>query len=85
MAIFSGEAVGMTPRHLRATWVRAKRPTVAQLLGKAVTLQTRFSVIRFPSEAARLKGFEGANVGNVVIFRGIARGRRIFYAFSAPP
>jgi RES domain-containing protein len=64
------EAVGMTRRHLRVTWVRARRPTVAQLLGEAVSLQTRISAIRFPSEAARLKGCAGANV---VIFRDCVR------------
>ena len=56
------KALGFTPRDLHANWVRAKRPTAAQLLGEAVSHQTAIRAIRFPSDAARKKGFAGANV-----------------------
>jgi RES domain-containing protein len=64
------EAVGLTERDLRANWARAKRATMTQLLGAAVNGQSRIAAIRFPSDAARMKGFIGANV---VIFHDCVR------------
>jgi RES domain-containing protein len=60
------KTLNLTPRDLQANWARAKRPTVAQLLGEAMSQQARLAAIRYPSDAARMKGFAGANV---VIFR----------------
>jgi hypothetical protein len=62
--------VGLTRRDLRAPWVGARHLTVTQLLGNAVRQQSCVAAIRFPSEAAREKGFSGANV---VIFRDCLR------------
>ncbi len=62
--------LGLDGRDLRAPWRGARRPTATQLLGDAVSRQTEIAAIRFPSEAARLKGFVGANV---VIFRACVR------------
>jgi RES domain-containing protein len=59
-------ALGLTRRDLRTPWVGARRPTATQLLGGAVNQQSEIAAIRFPSEAAREKGFAGANL---VIFR----------------
>jgi len=56
------KALSLTPRDLQANWARAKRPTAAQLLGEAVSQQVRLAAIRYPSDAARMKGFAGANV-----------------------
>src|SRR5262245_17975386 len=53
------KAIGLTTRDLQANWVRAKRPISAQLLGEAVSHQTAIVAIRFPSDAARKKGFAG--------------------------
>jgi RES domain-containing protein len=64
------KALGLTQRDLRAAWIRARRATVGQLLGEAVSRQSSVSAIRFPSEAARSAGFAGTNV---VIFRGCVR------------
>ena len=64
------EALALTPGDLQATWARAVRPTMTQLLGEAVSRQSKISAIRFPSDAARMKGFVGANV---VIFRDCLR------------
>lgn len=58
--------LGLNGSDLRAAWRGAPKPTVTQLLGEAVSRQADIAAIRFPSEAARLKGFAGANV---VIFR----------------
>jgi RES domain-containing protein len=55
---------------LQANWARLRRPTITQLLGDAVARQSDISAIRFPSDAARAKGFVGANV---VIFRDCVR------------
>jgi hypothetical protein len=55
-------ALGLTSRDLQANWVPAKRATAAQLLGEAVSQWARLPAIRFPSDAAREKGFAGANV-----------------------
>ena len=60
------KALGVSTRELHKNWVRAKRPTSTQRLGNAVSHQIGIAAIRFPSEAARKKGFAGANV---VIFR----------------
>lgn len=56
------KALGLTAHDLKANWVRAKRPTATQLLGEAVSRQVGLAAIRFPSDAARVKGFAGANV-----------------------
>ncbi len=56
------KALRLTRRDLQANWIRAKRPTSTQLLGEAVSRQARLAAIRFPSDAARMKGFAGANV-----------------------
>lgn len=56
------KALGLSAHDLKANWVRAKRPTATQLLGEAVSRQARLAAIRFPSDAARMKGFAGANV-----------------------
>jgi RES domain-containing protein len=58
--------LGINASELRAAWRGARKPTVTQLLGEAVNRQADIAAIRFPSEAARLKGFAGANV---VIYR----------------
>jgi hypothetical protein len=62
--------LGLTAHDLRINWVRATRPTITQSLGEAVSQQTRFAAIRFPSDAAQMKGFTGANI---VIFRDCLR------------
>jgi RES domain-containing protein len=56
------KALGLSAHDLKANWVRATRPTATQLLGEAVSQQARLAAIRFPSDAARMKGFAGANV-----------------------
>jgi len=60
------KACGLSLAELRAPWVGATGPTHTQMLGEALSRQTSISGIRFPSEAARRAGFEGACV---VIFR----------------
>lgn len=60
------ETLNLTPSDLQANWARAKTPTLTQILGETLSQQSRISAIRFPSDAARLIGFKGANV---VIFR----------------
>ena len=62
--------LGLTARDLRAPWAGARKPTVTQLLGEAVSRQGDIAAIRFPSEAARRKGFAGADVA---IFRDCVR------------
>ncbi len=64
------EAVGLTQRDLRANWARAGCPTPTQLLGEAVSRQTKITAVRYPSDAARMKGFAGAGV---VVFRDCVR------------
>jgi hypothetical protein len=56
------KALSLTTHDLQANWIRAKRPTTTQLLGEAVSRQARLAAIRFPSEAARMNGFAGANL-----------------------
>ena len=63
-------ALAISARDLRAPWVGTRKPTAAQNLGEAVSSQTSITAIRFPSNAARTKGFAGANV---VIFRDSVR------------
>jgi RES domain-containing protein len=58
------KAMKVDPRELFKNWRRAKRPTLTQLLGQAVTETKNFSAIRYPSAAAG--GRAGANF---VIFR----------------
>ena len=48
----------------------ARRPTLTQVLGLALTQQADISAIRFESDAARAAGFAGFNV---VIFRDCVR------------
>lgn len=59
-------ALGLVARDLKTPWVGARKPTATQCLGEAVNRRGDISAIRFPSDAARAKGFAGANV---VIFR----------------
>ena len=58
--------LGLIAGDLQAPWVGARKPTVTQCLGEAVSRQAGISAIRFPSDAAHKRGFSGANV---VIFR----------------
>ena len=58
--------LGLKVGDLRAPWVGARKPTVTQSLGEAVSQQADISAIRFPSDAARKRDFAGANV---VIFQ----------------
>lgn len=62
--------LGLKVDDLRAPWVGARKPTVTQCLGEAVSRQADFSAIRFPSDAARKRDFAGANV---VIFQECVR------------
>ena len=64
------KAVGLKRRDLFASWRRAKRPTLTQLLGQAISEQCAISAIRYPSKAAKEPGFPGANVA---IFRDCVR------------
>jgi hypothetical protein len=47
---------------LYASWRFAGSPTKTQMLGAAIAAQTRLAGIRFPSDAAREKGFVGYNL-----------------------
>lgn len=64
------ELVGLSLGEMRVSWTNSPKPTLAQLLGLAVSRQTEFSAIRFPSDAARAAGFAGFNV---VLFRECVR------------
>jgi RES domain-containing protein len=64
------KALGFPAREMRTPWVGARKPTLMQQLGEAVSRQNQIAAIRFPSEAARAKGLIGANV---VIFRNAVR------------
>jgi len=55
---------------LYAPWRFALSPTKTQILGGAIAGQTRLGGIRFPSDAAREKGFVGYNL--VLFKRSIA-------------
>ncbi len=59
------DAFKLGPKDLAVAWHRAKTPTRTQLLGQ-VASQGAVAAIRFPSDAARVKGTPGFNV---VIFR----------------
>lgn len=51
----------LTEADLQEPWQFAPAPTKLQLLGDAVAQQKRFAAVRFPSEAARVRGFKGFN------------------------
>lgn len=51
---------------LQEAWEFVPAPTKLQLLGDAVARQKRFGAVRFPSDAARIRGFLGYNLA---IFR----------------
>lgn len=55
-------ALGLTGADLFANWRFAPTPTPCQLLGQAIAAQTRLAGIRFPSDAAKARGFTGYNV-----------------------
>jgi RES domain-containing protein len=57
----------LSERDLFRPWRTARRPTPTQQLGNAVAMLTRFIGIRYPSEAARERGFIGYNY---VVFSG---------------
>lgn len=59
-------ALGLSDSDLFANWRFATTPTRTQLLGQAVAAQSRLAGIRFPSDAARARGFVGHNL---VFFR----------------
>lgn len=63
-------ALKVDQKELFQNWRRAKRPTVTQLLGKAVNETGLFSAIRYPSAAAVKRNRAGANI---VIFRDCVR------------
>lgn len=54
-------ALGLAQADLSAPWEFAPAPTVTQMLGESVNKQSVFSAIRFPSDAARIRGFIGFN------------------------
>jgi hypothetical protein len=60
------QAVSLKAADLSVVWQLARHPIRTQLLGLAVSQQTMFSAIRFPSDATRAAGFSGFNV---VIFQ----------------
>lgn len=62
------DALGLTEADLFAPWraLSAPGPTLTQQLGAAVAAQDRLHGIRFPSDAARQRGFPGFNL---VVFR----------------
>jgi hypothetical protein len=64
------EALGMHGKQLSVSWIRAQKPTRAQLLGLAISQQHSISAIRYVSDAARAAGFAGVNL---VIFRDALR------------
>lgn len=56
------EALDLTPADLQAPWIGVRAPTVTQILGDTMARQKRISAIRFPSDASRAQGRNGANV-----------------------
>jgi len=58
--------LGLKDGDLQSAWRGARTPTATQCLGEAVNTSSGISAIRYPSDAARAKGFVGANL---VIFR----------------
>lgn len=64
--------LGLTAADLHTPWRNARRPTVTQRLGQAVSLQTRIAAIRYPCDAGheRIGDVSSpADPCNVVIFR----------------
>jgi RES domain-containing protein len=55
-------ALNLTQADLTAPWQFVPRPSTTQRLGEAVSKQQRFSAIRYPSDAARVRGFNGFNM-----------------------
>ena len=64
------KTLGITKNDLFAPWCTSKRPTVTQLLGQAVSKDSIFSAIRYPSIATREAGISG---NNIVIFQNCIR------------
>lgn len=62
------EALQLTTDDLFRPWrgLSVSGPTATQLLGSFIAQQTKLSGIRFPSDAARERGFTGFNI---VVFR----------------
>lgn len=60
------EKLGLSEEELFADWRFSQTPTTTQELGACVASQTHFAGIRYPSDAARERGFTGANL---VFFR----------------
>ena len=60
------EALGLKEDGLFSSWRFAASPVATQQLGAAIGMQQRFAGIRFPSDAARERGFAGSNL---VFFR----------------
>lgn len=54
-------ALKLTDADLKAPWGFEPAPTKLQLFGDAVARQQRFGAVRFPSDAARERGFKGFN------------------------
>ena len=52
-------AVQLTEADLQAPWEFQPAPTKLQLFGDAVARQQRFGAVRFPSDAARVRGYKG--------------------------
>jgi hypothetical protein len=52
----------LTEADLRAPWEFEPAPTKLQRFGDAVARQQRFGAVRFPSDAARTRGFKGFNI-----------------------
>lgn len=55
------DKLGLSDGDLQEPWQFAPSPTKLQLLGDAVAIQHRFGAVRFPSYAARMRGFVGFN------------------------
>lgn len=54
-------ALQLTEADLQAPWEFEPAPTKRQRFGDAVARQQRFGAVRFPSDAARARGFRGFN------------------------
>lgn len=55
-------ALGLVEADLFSDWKFAPAPTRSQLLGEEVAQQSRLAGIRFPSDAAKARGFLGYNI-----------------------
>lgn len=55
-------AIQLTEADLQEPWQFVPAPTKLQHFGDAVSRQQRFGAVRFPSDAARERGFKGFNV-----------------------